>query len=261
MADPVLKAEGLTKRFGGLMAVEAVDFAVRPGELHAVIGPNGAGKSTLLNLIAGDLRPSAGQVMLGRDDITSLPVEARARMGLGRTYQRSAVIPGFTALDMVEVAAARHVHPVWKLLRPIERLPEVTSRAQSALDMVGLSERSHVGIDVLSHGERRRVEIASVLALEPSIVLLDEPLAGLGLDEARSIASLIERLRHRCAVVLIEHDVEVVFSIADYITVLDNGRTIMAGKPDDVRGSSAAQRAYLGEDDRTMVADDATSKP
>ena len=258
MADPVLRAKGLTKRFGGLIAVEAVDFAVRLGELHVVIGPNGAGKSTLLSLIAGDLLPSAGQVMLGQNDVTPLPVEARAQMGLGRTYQRSAIIPGFTALGMVEVAAARHVHPVWKLLRPTERLPEVTSRAQAALDRVGLSERSHVGIDVLSHGERRRVEIASVLALEPTIVLLDEPLAGLGLDEARSIASLIEKLRHRCAVVLIEHDVEVVFSIADHITVLDNGRTIMTGKPDDVRASAAAQRAYLGEDARPKVADDAT---
>lgn len=248
MIDHALRVRGVVKRFGGLTAVDGVSFAVRSGQLHAVIGPNGAGKSTLLGLIAGDISPSDGQILLGSTDITTLPVESRSRLGIGRTYQKSATIPGFTVLEMVEVAAARHRNSFWKLLSTIDRSPEITNKAQSALDLVGLSERSDVAIDALSHGERRRVEIASALALEPTVMLFDEPLAGLSPDEAQKIAELIRGLRSRCAVVLIEHDVEIVFAIADYISVLDNGAVIATGRPDEVRSSDAARRAYLGED-------------
>ncbi len=246
MAEPILRAVGISKYFKGLAAVEAVDFDLRAGEVHAVIGPNGAGKTTLLTTLAGDITPSAGSVFVSGRNITALSVEARTLLGIGRTYQRSAVIPGISALATVELAALRKVRPLWRLLLPTSRLGETTTRAQHALARVGLANRADDLADVLSHGERRRLEIAAVLVQEPSILLLDEPLAGLGPDESRDIVGLFVELRKNCAVMLIEHDIDVVFSVADRITVLDNGQIIASGTPDEVRRSDAVQRAYLG---------------
>ena len=246
MVEPLLRTQRVGKSFGGLIAVDAVDLELYAGQIHAVIGPNGAGKSTLLAALAGDLSPTRGHVFLGDTDITAFSVEARTRLGIGRTYQRSAVVPGFTALAMAQLAASRRVRPRWRLLKPMDRLDDVTRGAQHAIARVGLSDRAHVTTDVLSHGERRRLEIAAVLALGPRILLLDEPLAGLGPEEAREITALVTDLKRDCAVMLIEHDIDVVFSVADAITVLDNGRVIASGSPERVRASAAVQHAYLG---------------
>ncbi len=246
MAEPVLRAVGISKYFKGLAAVEAVDFDLMPGEVHAVIGPNGAGKTTLLTTLAGDITPSAGSVFVSGRDVTALSVEARTLLGIGRTYQRSAVIPGISALATVRLAALRKVRPLWRLLLPTSRLAGTTARARDALARVGLVDRADDLADVLSHGERRRLEIAAVLVQEPRILLLDEPLAGLGPDETRDIVRLFADLRKSCAVMLIEHDIDVVFSVADRITVLDNGQIIASGTPDEVRRSDAVQQAYLG---------------
>jgi branched-chain amino acid transport system ATP-binding protein len=251
MAEPLLRAQHVSKRFGGLTAVDDVSLELYAGEIHAVIGPNGAGKSTLLAVLAGDLSPTSGHVFLGDTNLTACSVETRTRLGIGRTYQRSAVVPGFTALGMAQLAASRRVRQPWNLLWPMDWLSDVVRNAQDAIARVGLSDRSDVTTDVLSHGERRRLEIASVLALAPRILLLDEPLAGLGPEEARDVTALIADLKRDCAIVLIEHDIDVVFSAADCITVLDNGRVIGSGSPERVRRNVAVQQAYLGSEDET----------
>src|SRR5262249_23649059 len=180
MPEPALRATDLGKVFGGLVAVDRVNLDLFASEVHAVIGPNGAGKTTLLGMLAGALAPSAGTIRIGGADVTSQRVEARTRSGIGRTVQRSAVIPGFQALDMVRLAALGHTR--LGLLAPLSASPSATSQARAALARVGLAERERVTADMLSHGEKRRLEIAAVLALSPGILLLDEPLAGLGAD-------------------------------------------------------------------------------
>ncbi len=248
MADAALRARGIGKRFGGIIAVDNVDLDLRHGEIHAVIGPNGAGKTTLLATLAGDLAPNTGAVRLDDADITRASVEKRTRLGIGRTYQRSAVIADFSALDMVRLAALRHASP-WQWRKSMARLPDITRQARAALARVGLTDRADMTAGALSHGERRRLEIAAVLALGPRILLLDEPLAGLGRDGAGEIVALIEDLRSSCAIMLIEHDIDVVFAIADRITVLQQGRVIGSGPPASVRASAAVQEAYLGRED------------
>ena len=248
MPEPALHASGLGKRFGGLVAVDGVELELFRGEINAVIGPNGAGKSTLLAMLAGDLVPSAGRVALGVRDITQMSVEARTRLGIGRTYQRSAVIPGFAAIDMVRLAALTRASSALGWLSPLGANPAATAAAHAALARVGLDERALTPTDVLSHGEKRRLEIAAVLALEPHILLFDEPLAGLGIDESRQVVALIESLKASCAILLVEHDIDAVFAVADRITVLNNGRILETGAPDAVRRSPAVQQAYLGEE-------------
>jgi branched-chain amino acid transport system ATP-binding protein len=246
MADTILSARGIGKRFGGLLAVDNVDLELAPNEIHAVIGPNGAGKSTFLATLAGDLAPSRGAVFLQGHDVTRLPVDARTRLGIGRTYQHSAVIAGFSARDMVCLAMLHRTRSAAGLLRPLAGDSSANAQALEILGRVGLAARVEVATDVMSHGEKRRLEIAAVLALDPKVLLLDEPLAGLGPDESRDVVSLIEGLKSHCAIVLIEHDIDAAFSIADRITVLDNGRVIERGTPAAVRDSAVVQEAYLG---------------
>ena len=247
MAEPLLRAERISKRFGGIAAVDGVDLDLHAGEIHAVIGPNGAGKSTLLATLAGDLAPNDGRVFLDNGDITAAGLRKRTRAGIGRTYQHSAVLAEFAALDMVRLAALRAT-PRTQWRKPLARLPDVTRTARDALARVGLSDRESITAAALTHGERRRLEIASVLALAPRILLLDEPLAGLGRDESAGIVSLIAELRRTCAVMLIEHDIDVVFAVADRITVLHQGRVIASGPPAAVRANAAVQEAYLGRE-------------
>jgi branched-chain amino acid transport system ATP-binding protein len=249
MSDLVLQSIGIAKRFGGLAALDGVDFDLRRGELHAVIGPNGAGKSTFLSTLAGDLTPTAGRVMADGEDITGVALAARVRRGIGRTYQHSAIVPGFTALDMARLAAVRHTLSLGRLLLPLSADKSAGAAAGAALHRVGLDGRGAIMTEALSHGEKRRLEIAAVLALSPRILLLDEPLAGLGSDESREVVDLVTELKHTCSIVLIEHDIDVVFAIADRITVLDNGRVIASGLPQDVRDDPAVQSAYLGADE------------
>jgi len=244
MPSQVLQASELRKSFGGLVAVDRVNLELNHAEVHAVIGPNGAGKTTLLSMLAGELSPSAGRIRLEQQDITHTSSAERARRGIGRTFQRSAVIPGFSALDMVRLATLNRGG--LQLLQPLANNKTATALAQRALARVDLNARADSATDVLSHGEKRRLEIAAVLALDPKILLLDEPLAGLGPDESRQVVTLIEDLRRDRAILLIEHDVDVVFALADRITVLDNGRVIACGTPGDIRANTAARDAYLG---------------
>jgi branched-chain amino acid transport system ATP-binding protein len=244
MPSPVLQASELSKSFGGLVAVDRVNLELNHAEVHAVIGPNGAGKTTLLSMLAGELSPTAGRIRLEQQDITHSGSAARARSGIGRTFQRSAVIPGFSGLDMVRLATLNRGG--MQLLQPLANNKTATALAQRALARVDLTDRADSVTDVLSHGEKRRLEIAAVLALDPKILLLDEPLAGLGPDESRQVVALIEDLRRDRAILLIEHDVDVVFALADRITVLDNGRVIACGTPSDIRTNTAARDAYLG---------------
>ena len=246
MSEPVLRASGIGKRFGGLLAVDNVHLDMHAQEIHAVIGPNGAGKSTFLSTIAGDLSPTTGQVFFAGQNVTNLAVDTRTRLGIGRTYQRSAVIAGFTALDMVRLAALHRAGSALGMLAPLAANNAVTAAAREALSRVGLEDRANVLTDFLSHGEKRRLEIAAVLALDPKILLLDEPLAGLGPDESSDVVALIQNLKSHCAIMLIEHDIDAVFSVADRITVLDNGKAIANGTPEAVRNTPAVQHAYLG---------------
>ena len=246
MADPVLQAAGIVKRFGGLTAVDNVHFNLLPREIHAVIGPNGAGKSTFLATLAGDLAPTNGRVFVHGNDITGSPVRSRTKLGVGRTYQRSAIIGGFTALDMVRLAAFSRESGWRGYLATLAANGRATTIARDMLKRVGLADREQVLADALSHGEKRRLEIAAVLALDPNILLLDEPLAGLGPDESHAVVDLVRDLKQHCSILLIEHDIDVVFAIADRITVLDNGRVIASGLPNEVRNNADVQQAYLG---------------
>jgi branched-chain amino acid transport system ATP-binding protein len=239
-----LELEDVARHFGERTALTEVTLTLEPGRTLVVFGPNGAGKTTLLSMLAGELSPTAGRIRLEQQDITHAGSAARARLGIGRTFQRSAVIPGFSGLDMVRLGALNRAG--LQLLQPLANNKTATALARRALARVGLHDRADSVTDVLSHGEKRRLEIAAVLALDPKILLLDEPLAGLGPDESRQVVTLIQDLRRDRAILLIEHDVDVVFALADRITVLDNGRVIACGTPNDIRANTAARDAYLG---------------
>jgi branched-chain amino acid transport system ATP-binding protein len=242
---PALRAEGLSRRFAGIRAVSDVSLALHTGSLHAVIGPNGAGKSTLVNLLTGDLRPNEGRIWLGDQDVTALPDWRRARAGLGRTFQRTNVLRPMSVRENVRLAVqAASVRRVG-LLRP----PAGLDRAEAALRRVGLEPHADQPAGTLSHGLLRLLEIAIALAGAPRVLLLDEPLAGLGVEETAPVAGLIRSLAGDHAVMLIEHDMDVVFATADRITVMVEGRVLIEGTPADVRASEAVRAAYLGRDD------------
>jgi branched-chain amino acid transport system ATP-binding protein len=245
--EVALSVHGLEKRFGGLKAVSGVSLDVRMGEIHAVIGPNGAGKSTLINLISGDLRPTSGTVAIGGTRVTRLGPERRALAGLGRCYQKTTIFPGATAFDNVRLAAQAHARRPVRMFADARRDEAVNEQARRALATVGLSERGETTAAFLSHGEQRQLEIAMAVATQPKILLLDEPLAGMGQGEAQRMVALIASLKRDCAVLLVEHDMDAVFALADRLTVLDNGRVIASGDPREVRAHPAVRTAYLGE--------------
>jgi branched-chain amino acid transport system ATP-binding protein len=255
MADSspaALRAEGLQKRFGGLIAVSDVSLKVHTGEIHAVIGPNGAGKSTLINLLSGDLTPSAGEIMLegqsssGFQDITRLAPDRRARAGLGRSYQKTTIFPQFTAQENVRLAAQAHAASPLKMFGNVTSDKMVNRHTADALEQAGLASRAKMIATHLSHGEQRQLEIAMVLATQPRIILLDEPLAGMGQSEARKVVDLIASLKKGRAVLVVEHDMDAVFELADRLTVMADGRVIASGLPQDVRVDPAVRLAYLG---------------
>jgi len=244
--DIALRAVGLKKHFGGLTAVSDVSLDLRAGEIHAVIGPNGAGKSTLINLLSGDLTPSAGEIMLGGNDITRLAPDRRARAGLGRSYQKTTIFPQFTAQENVRLAAQAHAASPLKMFGNVFSDADVNRRTREALDHAGLSARAQMTATHLSHGEQRQLEIAMVLATQPRIILLDEPLAGMGQSEARKVVDLIASLKKGRAVLVVEHDMDAVFELADRLTVMADGHVIASGLPQDVRVDPAVRIAYLG---------------
>jgi len=252
MADAptvALRAEGLKKQFGGLVAVSDVSLVVHVGEIHAVIGPNGAGKSTLINLLSGDLTPSAGEILLGGTDITRFAPDRRARAGLGRSYQKTTIFPQFTVQENVRLAAQAHASSPLKIFGNVTSDSEVNRHTIDALEQAGLAARAHMTATHLSHGEQRQLEIAMVLATQPSIILLDEPLAGMGQSEARKVVDLIASLKKGRAVLVVEHDMDAVFELADRLTVMADGKAIASGSPQQVRTDPAVRLAYLGNEE------------
>jgi branched-chain amino acid transport system ATP-binding protein len=247
MTEAILQVRNLTKHFGGLAAVENVSLEVRPHELHAVIGPNGAGKSTLINLLAGDLRASSGQIHFQGRDIGSLPPEKRSRLGIGRSFQKTNIFPSFTALENCRLAAqSRDPRPL-RWLRDAHSYQSIMAKGQQALAAVELSERASDLAFALSHGEQRQLEIAMCLATEPQLLILDEPLAGMGAEESRKMVNLIKKLNATHAVLLVEHDMDAVFQLAQVLTVMVDGRLLASGSPEQIRADRDVQSAYLGE--------------
>jgi branched-chain amino acid transport system ATP-binding protein len=248
----VLSAKSLTKRFGGLAAVSDVSVDLWREQIHAVIGPNGAGKSTLTNLLSGDLPPSSGQVLLGGADITGWTPEKISRAGLGRSFQKTNIFLPFTVWDNVRLAAqSRDAQQPWNPLRWLQNAGSqraANERAERALELAGLSARRSAVAGVTSHGEQRQLEIAMTLATAPQVLLLDEPLAGMGMAEAQSMVELLLRLKKDHAILLVEHDMDAVFALADQLTVMVNGQVIASGAPAQIRADAAVQAAYLGEE-------------
>ena len=247
MADAILAARELTRRFGGLVAVDRVSLELKRGEIHALIGTNGAGKSTLINLLAGELRPSAGTVSFRGEPLRAARPERVARLGIGRTFQRSNVFPEFSAFENCRLAAQARLPRAWALHEPAARCRSSGEAAMRALEVVGLSERREAPAAVLSHGERRALEIAMCLATDPSVLLLDEPLAGMGAEESQRVIELLRRLKADRAILLVEHDMDAVFSVADVITVMADGAVIASGLPEAVRADPTVREAYLGD--------------
>lgn len=248
-AQVALRAVGLRKHFGGLTAVSDVSLGIHTGEIHAVIGPNGAGKSTFINLLSGDLTPSAGEIMLGGNDITRLAPDRRARAGLGRSYQKTTIFPQFSAQENVRLAAQAHAASPLKMFGNVFSDAEANRRTFEALEQAGLAARAQMIATHLSHGEQRQLEIAMVLATQPRIILLDEPLAGMGQSEARKVVDLIASLKKGRAVLVVEHDMDAVFELADRLTVMADGHVIASGLPQDVRIDPAVRLAYLGAEE------------
>ena len=248
MGDVLLSASKLTRRFGGLTAVNAVSVDLWLGCIHAVIGPNGAGKSTLANLLCGDLAPTSGRVMLRNVDITGWAPERISRQGLGRSYQKTNIFLPFTVWENVRLAAqSRRAHPARWFSRASDDVAN-NERAARALEMAGLEHRKGAVAGTISHGEQRQLEIAMTLATEPRVLLLDEPLAGMGTAEAERMVTLLQRIKPDHAVMLVEHDMDAVFALADRLTVMVNGQVIASGAPAEVRADANVQAAYLGEE-------------
>jgi branched-chain amino acid transport system ATP-binding protein len=246
--EPVLRIEDLSKHFGGLAAVSDVSLDLAMGEVHAVIGPNGAGKTTLINLLSGDLVPSEGRVRYEGRDIAGLSADRIARLGIGRSYQKTNIFLDFTVFENCRLAAQARLGRLGGFVRPARRYGAVNERARQALALAGLEGRADAVAAALSHGEQRQLEIAMTLATSPRVLLLDEPLAGMGAEEAERMVALIRTLAADHAVLLVEHDMDAVFSVAARLTVMVNGRVLESGAPADVRRSKAVQEAYLGDE-------------
>ena len=249
MTVPILQTTGLTKRFGGLVATNGVALALEPGELHAVIGPNGAGKTTLIALLDGEIAADAGTVALEGTDITALDTPARSMRGLARSFQISSIFGDFTVLDNVAMAVQAHDGHSFRFWRPARRDPKLSDAAGAVLDRVGLAGRAGVQASLLAHGEKRALEIAMALATRPRVLLLDEPIAGMGPEEAKQLVALLQGLKGSVSILLVEHDMDAVFALADRISVLVYGRIIATGRPEAIRADEAVRAAYLGEGD------------
>ena len=248
MAEPLLQVRGLRKRFGGLVATDGVDLDVAAGETLAVIGPNGAGKTTLLAQLSGDLAPDAGSIRFAGADVTALPAPARSRLGLARSFQITSIFREFSALDNVALAVQAHAGHSFRFWRPARAEAALREPARTVLEQVGLGARGDVPAGTLAHGEQRQLEIAMALATRPTLLLLDEPVAGMGLDESARMVQLLRTLRGRHTILLVEHDMDVVFALADRISVMVDGRVIATGAPEAIRVNPEVRRAYLGEE-------------
>ncbi|MGB7099032.1 MAG: ABC transporter ATP-binding protein [Xanthobacteraceae bacterium] len=237
------------KRFAGVAAADDVSLTFRDAELHAVIGPNGAGKSTLGAQIAGELRPDAGRILFDGADIGGLSAQARARLGIARSYQVARVFPEMTALQNVMVAIHGRIGRTLAVWRPLDRHPEVKQLAYASLERFGLAERADVAASILSYGERRTLELAMVLAVPPRLLILDEPMSGLGSAESSRMTDLLSEMKGNFGIILIEHDMHAVFALADLITVLVYGRVLITDAPARVKADRSVQDAYLGDEE------------
>jgi branched-chain amino acid transport system ATP-binding protein len=251
VSDALLEVDGLSKRFSGVVASDDIQFSVAQGELHAVIGPNGAGKTTLIGQLAGEIRPDSGAIRFGGRDITALPTHRRSLLGLARSFQITLLFLDFTALDNVALAVqahAGHSFGFWRAARGEAMLREP---ARAALERVGLAARADTPAFKLSHGEHRQLELAMAVATKPRMLLLDEPMAGLGPEESQRAVNMLRALKGEYTILLVEHDMEAVFALADRITVLIGGRVLASGSPEAIRAHAEVRRAYLGEEAAT----------
>ena len=247
VAPPLLRASALTRRFGGLTAVDRVSLDLHIGEVHAVIGTNGAGKSTLINMLSGEMPASGGRIEFDGDDIGAWSQPRRARAGIGRSYQRTTIFPSFSVLENCRLAAQAALPRAWALWQGAQRCTASLGAAKRALEAAGLSADAARRAGLLSHGGQRQLEIAMCLATHPRVLLLDEPLAGMGAEETGRMLALLAALKHDHAVLLVEHDMDAVFRIADPITVMVNGAVIASDVPERIRSNPEVQIAYLGE--------------
>jgi branched-chain amino acid transport system ATP-binding protein len=247
MSEAILSTRGLSRRFGGLMAVSDVAIELTRGKLHAVLGPNGAGKTTLINLLSGELAASNGSIHYKGEDITRLSPDRRSRIGIGRSFQKTNIFPAFTAYENCRLAAQSRAPRALAIASDAVLYPPVRDAALRALEAAGLSARAEVVASALSHGEQRQLEIAMVLATAPEVLLLDEPLAGMGSEEAARMVLLLKKITPDHALLLVEHDMDAVFAVADRITVMVNGQVLETGSPEQIRASPDVRRAYLGD--------------
>lgn len=247
MAEPVLQLSDLRKNFGALKATDGVSLDLRQGEIHALIGPNGAGKSTLIHQICGSIRPDSGIIRFLGEDMAGLDMAARVRKGLGRSFQISSLAPEFSALRNVMLAVQARQGTSFRFLRPVASDGSLTGPAMAMLERVGLEARAKVPAAELSHGERRQLEIAIALALGPKAFLFDEPMAGLGPEGSKRLTGFLDGLRHEAPILLVEHDMDAVFALADRISVLVYGRIIATGTVAEIRSDPEVRRAYLGD--------------
>jgi branched-chain amino acid transport system ATP-binding protein len=243
---PVLATHGLTRRFGGLVAVRDVSISLRQGELHAVIGPNGAGKTTLVNMLSGEIRPTVGRIELAGREVAGEPTWRMTALGIGRSFQRTNIFASLSMLENVRLAVQAVATSPRRLPREASRETGLIEKACQALYRVGLAEAPERVAGALSHGEQRQLEIAMALASEPKVLLLDEPLAGMGPEESQRMTGLLKDLAREHAILLIEHDMDFVFAVADWMTVMAEGTVLAAGKPEAIRANTAVQDAYLG---------------
>ncbi len=249
MAEALLEIDKLTKRFGGVVPSDGITLAIPQGELHAIIGPNGAGKSTLIGQLTGEIAPDAGRIRFASRDITALPVHRRSTLGLARSFQITSLFLDFTALDNVALAVQAHAGHSFRFWRNARHETELREPARVVLAQVGLADRADEVVANLSHGEHRQLEIAMALATRPRMLLLDEPMAGMGPDESARMVETLKGLKRKLTILLIEHDMEAVFALADRITVLVYGRVIACDRPDAIRANEEVREAYLGASD------------
>lgn len=249
MADLALEIVDLMKRFGGLIATDHLSMQVEAGEIHAVIGPNGAGKTTLIGQLTGEIRPDSGRILFAGRDLGSMAVHKRSAIGLARSFQITNILQDFTALQNVALSVQAHQGHSFRFWKPVSRQIELTGPAQEVLDRVGLADRSDVIASSLSHGEQRQLEIAMALATGPKVLLLDEPMAGMGPEDSQRMVEILLSLKGDLTILLVEHDMDAVFALADRITVLVYGRAIATGAPDEIRSNKEVRSAYLGDDE------------
>jgi branched-chain amino acid transport system ATP-binding protein len=245
----MLRTESLVKRFGGILVSDAISIDIAPGELHAIIGPNGAGKTTLINQLSGEMASNSGNVWFDGTDVTSLAIHERARRGLLRSYQITSIFEDFTVRENAVLAAVGAREHGWRFLQPMLSRSGPAQSAQEALQACGLALRADVPAADLAYGERRQLEMAMALAAQPKFLLLDEPMAGMSVQESAAVVAMLARLKGSYTILLIEHDMEAVFALADRITVLVYGKVMFTGTPDEIRNHPEVRAVYLGEEE------------